>query len=119
MVGIKYRGRYKEYNKKYNKKYRQDHREYFREYQREYMKEYQKKYPEGHRKSVRNWQRDNPEKHRIHRRIYKHPELYPLEDECEFCGATENLEHAHYDYEDEGRNYVTACHQCNRNMELD
>lgn len=45
--------------------------------------------------------------------MYGHPERYPLDDKCIFCGTTEGLEHGHLDYEDDGHNYVTVCHQCN------
>lgn len=55
---------------------------------------------------------------RIYRLIYNHPELYPLSKECVFCGTTENLEHGHLDYEDEGYNYVTTCHTCNNWMKM-
>lgn len=53
---------------------------------------------------------------RVRGRINKSPHLYPLDDKCIFCGDTENLEHAHLDYEE--NIYVTACHQCNHWMAI-
>ena len=54
-----------------------------------------------------------PEKTRIRSQVNRYPDLYPLANECVFCGRTENLQHGHLDYEDGGYNYVTVCPQCN------
>lgn len=86
----------------------------------QYQESYQQ-YRQTHRveraQVVREWREKNPEKYRIHTIIMHHPEEYPIDAQCVFCGATSNLEHAHLDYEDNGHNYVTACHGCNMWME--
>jgi len=61
-------------------------------------------------------EKDN-QRQRFYQYIQMHPDLFPLDDKCIFCGRTQRLEHGHLDYENEGHNYVTVCHQCNGWME--
>lgn len=103
----------KEWKREYDGKYRQSHREEcreasrrYRERNRERIKEYGQKYSKEHR-----------QQRRIANFIWKHKEDYPLSSQCIFCSSTENLEHAHLDYEDEGHNYVTACRSCHMLMD--
>lgn len=79
----------------------------------ERVREACRKYPEMYRKAKREWKNRNPEKVKVHNLISANPKRYPLASTCAFCDHNERLEHAHLDYEDEGFNYVTACHQCN------
>lgn len=83
------------------------------EYHREYRRDWRKNHLKSERKYQREWRKDNPNKQRIYNYIQYHPERYPLDSECAFCGRTEKLEHGHLDYEDDGFNYLTVCHQCN------
>jgi len=76
-----------------------------------------KKNPQKHQFQSQKWKKNNPEKVRVHMLMVHHPDRYPLDNHCIFCERVEGLEHAHLDYEDEGFNYVTACHQCNSWME--
>jgi len=76
-------------------------------------------HPEQHSKSVQEWKLNNPKKSKIHNLVVHHPDCYPLDDKCVFCGTTEHLEHGHLDYEDDGVNYVTVCHRCNCYMNVD
>lgn len=48
---------------------------------------------------------------KIHGYISEHPERFPLNPICEFCGSNEILirHHPDYDFVDI---YVTCCHQC-------
>jgi transcription elongation factor Elf1 len=39
-------------------------------------------------------------------------EKLPLLGACEFCGATEHLEHCHLDYKNYPELYLTGCKQC-------
>ena len=109
------------------------HREAQKRYYRKHRERYRllrKKNKESHQK----WQEENREKtkeynrrirkteeyqnrKKIYKQIENHPDLYPLGFECAFCGATEKLEHGHLDYETEGFNYLTVCHECNMWME--
>ena len=68
---------------------------------------------ERHRRSDRK----NRAKKKIRGLITRYPELYPLGDRCIFCGRTDNLEHGHLDYDYDGQNYLTVCHQCNTYMD--
>lgn len=81
------------------------------------MQEWRAKNRDLFNKLVKQWGETNPNRFRelrdVYNRISKYPELYPLDEACVFCGSKENLEHGHLDYEDEGYNYVTTCHQCN------
>lgn len=79
----------------------------------------------GKRKTLNpDWAKKHPEKaqkiKKIHIEVYHHPELYPLKDKCELCPLgdeiTENLQHAHYDYDD-ALNYITACPSCHNWMD--
>jgi len=111
--------RYKKYKETYQA-YDHNHRKEIRErrirWEQEnpnYYNEYRKRNPESFVKSRFKWRQQNTERDGLYKRIWKHPEDYPLANQCVFCGRTSELEHAHLDYEDEGQNYVTACHQCN------
>lgn len=85
---------------------------YLSEKGRKTRNEYQTK---QYREKVKGTDRN---KQWIYDQIRLHPEDYPLDDKCIFCGRTERLEHGHLDYEDQGYNYITVCHQCNRWMDL-
>jgi len=77
----------------------------------------QNKTPNNRTRYKNEWRiKNHPERVRIYSLVSQYPERYPLDDKCIFCEANENLEHAHLDYEDNGENYVTACHQCNQWM---
>ena len=65
----------------------------------------------------RKWREKYPEKQRAGALISGHPELFPLNDECDFCGSWEKLEHGHIDYEYPDL-YLTVCHRCNMWMEI-
>lgn len=94
-----------------------------RAYPREYPKyplEYHREWHKNHRaeryESVKKWREKNRHKMKAHKLIARHPERYPLADECEFCGATENLEHGHIDYA-YPEIYLTVCCACNHWMD--
>jgi hypothetical protein len=76
---------------------------------KQWTKEHPKKLYEYNKKNRKN----HPEIYRIYGLIHLHPEDYPLDDKCIFCGEPTKLEHGHLDYEDSGNNYVTVCHKCN------
>lgn len=122
--GILGKSKCKECKKQQNKEWRDKNKDHVKEYNREYRRKHSQKYrelkkrwkqknPERHSKHNLRHARKYPERMRIYSRIRYYPELYPLDSECVFCGATENLERGHLDYEDEGFNYLTVCHECN------
>lgn len=86
--------------------------DHVRQIDRECRLRNQEKLLERHRK----WLIDNPEKYRVYNLMSMHPKRYPLDDKCAFCGARENLERGHLDYEDDGFNYLTVCPSCNYYM---
>lgn len=108
--------------KEYNKRYYQEHKEQYRERNRRQARKYRGEHREYSleygRKANHKWKRNNPEKISVYNRIQYRPELYPLDKECIFCGATEGLEHGHLDYNDEGLNYITVCSSCNKWMNI-
>lgn len=116
----KYRQLSRDYTRDHNEEINQ-RRAKFRRESPENVKawndKYRKKNPQKHQIWRQNWKNKNPKKAEVHRLISNNPELYPLENYCIFCGDTKNVEHAHLDYEDEGFNYVTACHRCNSWMD--
>jgi hypothetical protein len=93
------------YRKKWNSKNR--------EYKNRHARQAHAKNPQKAVDKNRALRKKYPEKYRVRVLISNNPKKYPLDDKCIFCGSTENLEHAHLDYEDDGYNYVTACHRCN------
>ena len=106
--------RYQKYKASYQAYY-QAHREEIlkrkREWRRQhpdYHRQYRMAHPEMYRNSERKHNRNNPKKRIARRKV----EELPLNQECEFCGRTEKLEHGHIDY-DLPEIYVTVCHQCN------
>ena len=120
--------------KAWMKKYREEHKEHIKKLQlirnqryyrlnREKVIQKTREYAFSHREQynqyVYNWKKNNSKIVNIHSKIRKHSKDYPLDNECVFCGRTEKLEHGHLDYEDDGHNYVTVCHQCNMWMERD
>lgn len=80
-------------------------------------KEQKRKADKKYNETRKVWKRNSEqnEKHRIHSLTEYN---FLLDDKCIFCGTTERLEHAHLDYEDNGVNVVTACHQCNIWMDI-
>lgn len=88
-----------------------------RQIQRERLRRKYQKYAEKYREYQRERRKKGPEKIKIYDLIGNHPERYPLDTVCVFCGETKDLEHGHLDYEDEGYNYLTVCPSCNRWME--
>ena len=103
-----------EYHKEYKRNWRERNLEYYKEYAREWCKEH----PKLKARYDRKYRQRNQKKIKIHNLMNRHPGKNPLGAECEFCGATENLEHGHLDYEDNGENYLTVCHQCNCWMDI-
>jgi hypothetical protein len=103
--------RWKAIHNKANKKYRLNHLEKIKECARKYLKQ--------HCENSKKWQKDNLMKVKAVRLINNcqryHPEKYPLDNKCEFCGDTEKLEHGHIDY-DYPELYLTVCHSCNYYM---
>jgi len=106
--------RYKKYKKTYQAYY-QANRDWILELQRRWRQTH-KQDPQGRAKVARNWRLKYPERKRAQSLLQRHPDKYPLENECEFCGRTERLEHGHIDY-DYPELYLTVCHQCNMWME--
>jgi hypothetical protein len=74
--------------------------------------DYRKNHFDMYNKPREAWKKANPLKHEIHKKVYHHLDEYPMDSECVFCGATEDLQRAHLDYEDDGHNYITACRAC-------
>jgi len=116
--------------KEYLRQWRENHREQAREASkqwrrnnrekhREDTRQYRLNHPKKHCENQKRYRKNNPEKTKVHNVVWSHPEKYPLDDKCVFCGRTEKLEHGHLDYEDNGDNYVTVCHQCNHWMGVD
>jgi len=108
----------------YMRRWRKAHRVHINNYRtenRQQQNEYQRKYNGEHREQhceyQQLWRSENPKIQRVYSNISQHPQLYSLDDKCVFCGKIEKLERGHLDYEDEGYNYVTVCHQCNHWME--
>ena len=108
----------KQKNAEYQRNWKIRNPENARKQHKEKNKRYVQNHPEHNIKSHRKWNKQNREKIRVYNLIQKHPEQYPLVDKCIFCGEINNLEHGHLDYEDNGYNYVTVCHQCNMWMGL-
>jgi len=107
--------KYKESNRKYYETHKEQIAKKHKEWRKRnpnYYREYRKKHPEMYNTPRDEWKKDNPEKHEIHKKVYHNLDKYPLGSECIFCGATEDLQRAHLDYEDDGHNYVTACRSC-------
>lgn len=98
-----WRRTHKEHIGQYGKQWRQEHPDYSRLKHRN---------PEVERKARRKWRKNNPEKVRAEQLLYSNPTKYPLNDECDFCGATGKLEHGHIDYAFPEL-YLTVCHPCN------
>jgi len=76
------------------------------------------KHKDEHNEQNRKWRRTYPEKKHAGNIISKHPEMFPLADECEFCGCIDKLEHGHIDY-DYPELYLTVCHRCNHWMDIE
>ena len=114
-IGNKLRPKWLGREEEYQREYRESHREQYVEY----SKEWNKKHPEEHAKRQKRHREKYPERMKVYSLMHSHPDKYPLDNACIFCGATENLEHGHLDYEDEGCNYLTVCHLCNMWMERD
>lgn len=109
---------------RWQREYYRNNREKVRKYHRDYRKKRRRedlRYAEQLRKIHKKWydthEYKRDEKKRFAQSLmYNYPDKYPLDSKCEFCGATENLEHAHIDY-GYPELYITACHQCNLWME--
>jgi len=76
-----------------------------------------KQYRDKHKKEKvdkqRKWRKFDKQKYHVYKKITANPEKYPLDFKCAFCDRIKKLEHGHLDYEDDGYNYLTVCHQCN------
>jgi len=96
-------------------KNKEDYNAYQRVYQRNYKRQHpQKINPEVNRKAVAKYYGRNKTNINEKRRCQIMAERHiPLDNKCIFCGATEDLEHGHLDYEDNGLNCVTVCRTCN------
>jgi hypothetical protein len=80
-------------------------------------KQYHGKHKDVINERLRKWRKNHPEKKSAGNLISHHPEIFPLNNECEFCGLTENLEHGHIDY-DYPELYLTVCPRCNFWMDI-
>uniref|UniRef100_A0A6M3XMI9 Uncharacterized protein n=1 Tax=viral metagenome TaxID=1070528 RepID=A0A6M3XMI9_9ZZZZ len=103
---VDFRRRVKEIVRKSDKKHRYRRRLYDRTHSEQTKKRQYK------------WYVKNLFKTHIYNKIKSHPDEYPLDQKCIFCGIKDKLEHAHLDYKDDGHNYVTTCHQCNHWMNI-
>lgn len=83
----------------------------------EKIKGYHKKHFAKQYESNKRWRLNNPKKVQAEHLLNNNPKKYPLDNECEFCGDTDNLEHGHVDYA-YPEIYLTVCHGCNLSMDV-
>ena len=87
------------------------------EYSQDSSRNYRKDHKDLRNKANRKWRKIHIKKKRAGNMISRNLEKYPLNDECEFCGDTEKLEHGHIDYA-YPELYLTVCHRCNYWMDI-
>lgn len=125
----KYYRKHKERVQAQSKAYIEKNRDKWNAYQRQYARQNREKRTASRRK----WREKNKEKdnarHRAYyeenkenmRRMYRAARAAQrhtvLDNECVFCGSTENLERHHPDY-DKPLEFLTFCRKCHRQLHV-
>ncbi|MCJ7632276.1 hypothetical protein MUP77_07775, partial [Candidatus Bathyarchaeota archaeon] len=106
---------------------RKTHRNYYQKH-KEQEKERNRKWAREHPECIKEWKMNHPEQvketQRNGQKMFnqRHPEIlkahnfarqFPLGPCCWFCGSTENLERAHFDYK-YPEQFMTLCRKHHR-----